>query len=489
MRLISSLYAAAAGAICTLCLLSSQTQAQTAPLNLNLPQLGDSASGFVSHQQEHQLGRTWLRLFRKQIPASNDALVFSYVDQLTKRLAQSSNLENKALEIIVVRNKTLNAFAVPGGIVGVHTGLFMYADSEEQLASVLSHELAHISQRHWVRSVEKAQQNRIPTMAGVLASLALMATTGSDAGIAALMATQAANLESQLRFSRENEAEADRVGMQTLVNAGYSPQAMVGMFENMLRASRFSGDRPPEFLLSHPITEKRIADSQNRSSMYPPMNSPASIEYDLVKSRIRVAMADNHQIAIKTFQAEVKGVSKSPDASRYGLAYAQLLDKQYAQAEATLAPLLKRAPQQVFYQLLQAEIEQGQQQHPQALARVEAVLAKQPNHYAANLLTAKILENLNQYEKAVKQLERLLPRYETQPQVWYELAEVRGLARDTTGVHLARAEYFQLTGDFERAKQHLSFALQDRGLDNVRRGRIQERMRIISEMASQDLNV
>lgn len=465
-----------------------QSQAQTAPLNLNLPQLGDSASGFVSHKREHELGRTWLRLYRKQIPASNDALIFSYLDSLLSRLAQHSNLEDKRLELVVVRNKTLNAFAVPGGIVGVHTGLFLYANDEEQLASVLAHELAHISQRHWVRSVEKAQQNRIPTMAGILTGLALMATTGSDAGLAALMATQAANLESQLRFSRENEAEADRVGMQTLVNADINPQAMVGMFENMLRASRYAGERPPEFLLSHPITEKRVADSQNRLSMYSPINSRPNLEFDLAKSRIRVVMADSPQAAIKAFQAEVSGVSRAPDASRYGLAYAQLLSKDYPKAEQTLAPLLTKAPQQIHYQLLQAEIEQGQQRHSQALTRVETALERSPDHYAANLLAAKILENLNQYERAVRQLEKLLPRYETQPQVWFELAELRGLAKDTQGVHLARAEYFQLTGNFERARQHLSYALQQPGIDSVRRARIQERLREINALEQQDLN-
>ena len=146
------------------------------------------------------------------------------------------------------------------------------------------------------RSVEEQKKNSIPTMAAMLAGLALMATSSSDAGLAAIMSAQAANLQAQLRFSRENEAEADRIAMQTMVNAGMDPRAVPEMFEGMQRATRFMGERPPEFLLSHPVTEKRIADSRNRAEQYPVKSYPDNLDYQLIRARAQMSLARNHPL-------------------------------------------------------------------------------------------------------------------------------------------------------------------------------------------------
>lgn len=290
--------------------------------NILLPELGDSASGIASHEQEFILGRAWLRLFRNKAPEANDPLMHDYLNQLLKKLANNSQLTDTRLQLVVIQNPTLNAFAVPGGVVGVHNGLFLYAESEQELAGVLSHEIAHLSQRHFVRGVEKARQSSIPTMAGLLAGLVLMSTGSGDAGMAAVMATQAANLESRLRFSRENEAEADRVGMQTMVNAGMDPHAVPLMFESMQRAMRYMGDRPPEFLLSHPVTEKRIADSLNRADQYPKTHYTDNSDYQLIRARARLALAENPSVAARHFRSELQGQNTFPEANQYGLAIA-----------------------------------------------------------------------------------------------------------------------------------------------------------------------
>lgn len=455
---------------------------------LMLPELGDAISGMSSREQEYILGQTWLRIYRSRVPESRDDLMYDYLEKLLERISSHSALEDKRLELIVVVNPTLNAFAVPGGIVGVHTGIFLFADNEQQLAGVLSHELAHLSQRHWARSMEKAQQNSIPTMAGMLAGLALLAT-GSDAGMAAIMATQAANMESRLRFSRENEAEADRVGMQTMVNADMNPRAIPDMFESMQRATRYMGDRPPEFLLSHPVTEKRIADSLNRAEQYPAKQYVNNPDYPLIKTRARLAQAENASVAARMFQNEMRGENNEPDASRYGLALAQMTQRQFNEAEISLKPLLEKHPDNLYFDLAQAGILQGQQKYDQALKLVQKVQTNNPHNFPATMLAANILENMKQYAPAIKQLESLLGKYGTHPAVWYDLAELRGLVGDTGGVHMARAEYFMLNGIFDKARQQLTYALQFYQNNKLESARVRERLRELAAIENQALEI
>ena len=222
--------------------------------DLNLPDLGGAGGGLISAAQEYELGQEWQRVYRSQIRTSSDPFIQSYTEKLIQDLANYSQLKDKRLDILIVENPQLNAFAVPGGVVGINTGLFLYAETEQQFASVVAHELAHISQRHYARQVDDAKNNAIPNVAALLASILVLATAGGDAGIAAISASQAAMIDNQLRFSRKLEQEADRVGMETMVRAGMNPYAMSEMFEVMLHTSRFQS-RPPEFLITHPLTE------------------------------------------------------------------------------------------------------------------------------------------------------------------------------------------------------------------------------------------
>jgi predicted Zn-dependent protease len=459
---------------------------QNAPIML--PELGDSAAALASQDEVYAMGQNWLRQFRARVPESHDALMYDYLYNLLEKLAQNSPLEDKRLELIVVKNPTLNAFAVPGGIIGVHNGIFLYANNEQELAGVLAHELGHLSQRHWQRSVQEQQKNAIPTMAGMLAGLALLATSASNAGMAAIMSTQAANLQARLRFSRENEAEADRVGMQTMVNADMDPRAMPSMFESMQRATRYMGEKPPEFLLTHPVTEKRIADSRNRAEQYPTKQYPDNLDYQLIKVRARLSLAENPSVAARMFQNDLKGENNQPEASRYGLAIAQIAQRQFNDAEKTLKPLFDAAPERLPYALAQADILNGQGRYPQALALIGRVQANYPRNYPATLVASNILENMKDYDKAVKQLESLLPKYSTMPNVWYDLAELRGLAGDTGGVHVARAEYFILTGVFDKARQQLTYALQFYENDYMQSSRIKERLRELAVIENQSLD-
>ena len=181
---------------------------------LKLPNLGESSTSMFSSEFEYQLGRAWLRVFRSQAPTVNDPLLFDYLENLIYRLASHSQLEDRRIDLVIVDNASINAFAVPGGVIGVHNGLLIWAETEDELATVLAHEIAHLSQRHFSRGVEYQQKMQPLALAAMLASLVLMATTEGDVGMAALSASQAAAQDSALRYSRGNKQEADRIGMQ-----------------------------------------------------------------------------------------------------------------------------------------------------------------------------------------------------------------------------------------------------------------------------------
>src|SRR5690606_22292989 len=293
------------------------TAAKVTANEFNLPVLGDASSGVISLRQEYELGRAWLKAFRSRVETLDDPEIQVYLEQLLYDLAEHSSLENPRLELVVINNPTMNAFAVPGGVVGTHTGLFRYAESEDQLASVLAHELGHLSQRHFSRRVSNQRASSIGTMAGLLAGIILAATVGGDAGMAAIATTQAAALDSALRYSRQNEQEADRIGIETLYRSGRDPRAVSEMFERMLAATRYTGQRPPEFLLTLPLTESRVADARNRINNYPARHYPASAQYLYMRARALIHIDANPQRSINRFTNELEGETLSDTASAY----------------------------------------------------------------------------------------------------------------------------------------------------------------------------
>jgi predicted Zn-dependent protease len=426
---------------------------------LNLPSLGDSSSGIVSPLQEQEIGQVFLRLYRSRVPEYDDPLLTRYLEGVLARIADSSQLNDKHLDLIVVSNPQINAFAAPGGIVGVHSGLFLYAQSEGELAGVLAHELAHLSQRHFARNVEKSRNASLPAIAGMLAGLILIATNSGDAGMAAIASTQAASMDASLRFSRQNEQEADNIGMQTLMTAGFDPAAMTSMFEHMLDATRFMGQRVPDFLLSHPVTEQRIAESRARlTNLTLQAHYSDNLEFHLMRARVQLHYAESPQLAIKRFQSEIDGKTLSLVASRYGLALAQTRAHRYDEADKNLRALLTEYPGQNTFIYSLANLNFERDQYATALAQIDEILQNDPVHYPARMLQSKILRYNKRFTEAEVVLQRLSVDRPGDAQVWYELAEARGQAGNISGVHLARAEFFILNGVYDKAKQQLGFA-------------------------------
>lgn len=432
--------------------------AAAALAEVELPVLGDTSSAMISPVQEKILGQRALKYYRSQVPTSSDPLVIDYLEGLIDRLLPYSQLEDKHIDLVVVKNDTLNAFAIPGGIIGMHTGVFNYAKTENQLAAIISHEMGHISQRHYARHLEQQKNMMMPMIAGMLAGLVLAANSNGDGGMAAIMATQAATEAAALRFSRENEQEADRIGMQTMLDAKLDPYAASDMFEEMLHSTR-SSRRPPEYLLTHPVTERRVADARNRAMSYPRKVVPDNIEFQLMRSRIRFELEDSPQMAIKRFKSELEGDNLSPDASRYGLAMAYSAAGQFDAARTTLKPLLEKDPTRITYLIMSADIDVASERYKPALELLSAQLAKDPTSYPLNIRYAEACMKAGLYKQSAELLERYSRKRKNDDYLWYLLAEVNGLNGDILGVHEARAEYFIANGIYDKAQVHLRNAI------------------------------
>lgn len=433
----------------------------TIPVNsadIKLPSLGDSTSGIISQQQEHELGRAWLMAYRSRINEHHDPFLSDYLEQLLYKLVSHSELEDRRLELITINNPSMNAFAVPGGVIGIHTGLFRYAKSEHQLSSVLAHEIAHLSQRHFARRVEAQRKNTAATLAGMLASLVLAATVGGDAGLAGLTASQAASQQSSLNYSRQNEQEADRLGLKTMVSAGMDPRAMSAMFEEMLRITRYTGSRPPEFLLTHPLTENRVADARNRINQLPPRQYLDNLEFHLMRARALIAIDNNASVSLNRFQHELQGNTLNSQAARYGVVLSYIALGNYTKAKESLKLLLQKFPNNLTYQMADIDLDRAQKKYDRAISKTKKLLAYRSDSYPLRISLAESYLKANRYLESEQMLDTLTLSHPNSPEVWFQLAEVRGLAGNISGVHQARARYFILNGVFDQARDQLGYA-------------------------------
>jgi predicted Zn-dependent protease len=426
----------------------------------NLPSLGDRISGTVSLEQEYRMGQQFLSQIRRSAPTIPDALLNDYLEFVTYKLASRSQLQDHRLSFVIIDSEELNAFAAPGGVIGVNTGLFINARSEAEFASVMAHEIAHVSQRHFARGVDEAQAGRIPQLGALLASVLIMATSDASHGTAAITAAQGMAVDNQLRFSRSNEAEADRIGQDTMFNAGFDPDAMSSLFERLMAVNRF-GRRPPEFLLSHPLTESRIADSRGRASRYPTREYDPNLEYQFMRARVLGHYAGDKGAHVLEQQRafERSSTEFEQDANRYALAIAYWEDEQYAQANQTLAPLLDKYPNRITLVVTQAEFFTAQNEPVQAQQFLERHLQINPNNHPLTMAYVDALLENRQYQRAAQMMEQHSKNRPNDHHLWYQLAETWGQAGDISKVHQARAEYFRLLADYRRAREQLQFAL------------------------------
>lgn len=441
------------------CLLNSYSFTASAA-EIRLPSLGgDSSASVMTPQQEQLLGEAFMRSLRQQIEIIEQPEIQHYIETLGQQLVLQSDDPTAPFEFFVVRDDSINAFAGPAGKIGIHTGLIERAESEGELAAVLAHEIAHVTQRHLMRRLESQQNQSLQTAATVLATI-IAASTNPQMGEAMIATSTGLSIQQQINFTRSNEQEADRVGMQILHGAAYHPRNMPAFFKRLQQASRHDGTSVPEYLRTHPLSLSRIADAEGRIPQFAPIPGRSSEEFHRIRNLLLIERITPPEAAVRRYQAELQQADNLTIRSRlqFGLGSAQLRAGHTQQALQQLLPLLQLeedAPT-LLTQIALAEVELGQLST--ALQRIQQVRQLYPGHLALLQFHTTLLQQNGSLQEAIRQLEQGITDNPGNPLLYRQLAHIHSTANHPTASHLALAHYHYLRGETKIALQQIDYA-------------------------------
>ncbi|MDG1202363.1 MAG: M48 family metalloprotease [SAR86 cluster bacterium] len=424
--------------------------------DLNLPDLGDRVSGVISLEQEKILGQGFLEQVYAQAPLIDDPIIQEYTELLIYKLSETSQVKDRQFTIVLIDEKSLNAFAAPGGVIGVNGGLFLNAGNEAQLASVLGHELAHLSQRHFARNVLRGRDTNLASSLVMVSAIALAIISNNPT---AFITGPAALQQQQLRYSRIFEREADRYGFNNLIAAGYDPAGMGQMFENMSKVRKLAGDNPPEFLLTHPVTSSRVSDAFNAADQIEFTGGKKNtINFEFIKGRLKARYnSSSPQTAVRYF--EKLYIDNPSNENKYAYISSLSSNGEASKALELLAEIIIKFPKNLILNITKSEILLSAQQLDQAEQSINQVLNISPGNYPASIVKSKILSAKREVIKAEEILRDLLITKNRDPGLWMQLSEVQRAGKNIVGYHLSRGEYYALIGDFENALNQFQFAL------------------------------
>ena len=450
----------------------------------NLPNLGDTSREDLSPAMERKIGEEIIRSIRGDRDYLDDAPLLEYLNTFGNALvaARPSVRGETSYDyfFFAVRDPQLNAFALPGGFIGVHSALLLAAQTEAELASVLSHEIGHVAQRHIARMLGQQRQDALMPLAAILLA-ALASRAGGDVAMGVFAAGQGLAIQRQLNFGRDAEREADRIGFQIMGEAGFDTTGMVAFFGRMQAASRSYSDLMPAYLQTHPLTTDRIADIQARIREQPYKQRPDSLNFHLARARARVLQDASMQGLLNaraTFKTQLEQQSRfQVTAAHYGLAFIAIKQGKTAEAQAELdaanAALHKPADANVFTSggsqppnsLLAAmalEVllmpEQKPEVAPRAVKAADAARRQFPlsrgiaYQYAEALIADKKLEQATVYLRDQVQL------YKEEPELYDLLAKAYSSQGKMTLQHIALAESYVLQGATMAALDQLTIA-------------------------------
>jgi predicted Zn-dependent protease len=424
-----------------------------------LPDLGSSGDAGLSPQLERRIGESIMRDIRFREPSYlDDPEVSDYLGNLGARLTQRAAGVRYDFEFFALREHTINAFALPGGFIGVHTGLLLAAESESEVASVLAHEVAHVTQRHIARMLGQQQQMQLPVLAAIAAAL-LLGRSRPDLASGAAAAATAGAVQTQLSYSRDFEREADRIGFQALDAAGFDVHAMGTFFEKMSRGSRLADDGSmPGYLRTHPITTERIADAQNRSASQPYKQHLDSPEFHLVRAKLRAEQGDARG-ALEFFQGLVRDQRyASEPAARYGLANALLRAKRPKEADAEMARVRSAGASGPMVESRAARIKSTLGDKAGAVALLSEAHARYPNSRPLLYAHAEALQEAGRSQQALTLLNDGVRLYSRDARLYQLQAKTYATLGKRSLQHQAQGEVYALQGALPAAIEQLQLA-------------------------------
>jgi beta-barrel assembly-enhancing protease len=424
-----------------------------------LPELGDASASVVSPQMERRIGEDIVRQIRFNDPAYlDDPEVNAYLDDLGRRLLAQVPGAPRDFEFFAMRDPAVNAFALPGGFVGVNTGLLTLTGSESELASVLGHEIGHVVQHHIARLTADQQQMQIPAMAA-LAAAVLLGASRPDLAVGAAVAAQGGLVQRQLSFSRDFEREADRVGFHTMQEAGFDVRAMPEFFEKLQRNSRLSDDGSiPGWLRTHPLTPERIADIENRAAGAPYHQHLDSLDFFLVRAKLR-AQAGDPEDAVRSFAAAVRDKRYANEAAaRYGLVAARLRAHQLEPARKDLASLRATGAQSSMIETLQARLQQAAGDIAGARDTLALALQRYPGQLPLIYAYAQALRDAGRHQELLDLVAGSVRRHPDDARLRALQAQAYAALGKRLLQHQAQAELYVLKGSVPAAIEQLQLA-------------------------------
>ena len=447
-----------------------------------LPDLGDASGQTLTPQQDRELAAEFMRQIRQEGLVLDDAEATRYLKNLGRRLAMhSQQATGQNFSFFLVNDPRINAFAGPGGYIGTNVGLILAAESESELAGVLAHEIAHVTQRHLARAFDAAGRRSLQNTAAILAAI-LIGTQDGQAGAAALTAASALGIQQQINFTRANEKEADRVGIRTLAEAGFDPHGMAGFFEKLQKNAKLYGTRPPEFLSTHPVTTDRIAEATARADSYPAKPQRDELPFLLMQSKLRVAGYESPRTVLLDWQRYHGKRGGNTASERYEYALLLAASAHYDQASTIMRELHRADPDRLAYRLALGRILQQAGKPQSALNLYRDSLSLYPGESTIVLPYANTLMKAGENQLAYDLLEQISSNATDAPAVYKLLAQAAGKTGQTLQTHTAMAEYYQLNGYTQQAVEQLQLARKLPGLSNYEAASVQARLSGLKQM-------
>jgi len=443
-----------------------------------LPELGTVASSSLTIEKEVRLGKAYMMKLRNQLPIINDPLIDEYINDVGLSLVAQANDVKTQFQFFVVENNAINAFAFFGGNVGIHTGLFLLTDNESELASVLGHEITHVTQRHLARSIEQRAANNPATIAAVLGSIALALAGAGEAGMAGLQTSLALSQQMSINYTRLNEKEADRIGIELLAKSKFDPYMAPQFFAKMASQYRYSTKIPP-MLMSHPVTESRIAETRIRAQQYTRPRLTENLSFHLAKARIGVRF-NSLELSSKIAKASNQ---KPPQTSvrRQALAYTNALlafeQKHYDKALSIISELRRNDSNNLFYIDTLSDIYIATNQAKKATVMLAKISEIMPNNQVVALNYASALLEHKDYETAAAVLERYLQADPSNISAWGLKQQVHQHAKQPVERYMAKAEISALYGNYKGALKDYYQAHNLLKDDEITQARIEARIK------------
>jgi predicted Zn-dependent protease len=472
-------------ALCTAALVTLLTLRSATALAQSandLPDIGSGANSTLTINDEYQLGLMVVRGLRDQGLILEDPEVTDYIQNLGSKIAAQIQDSEQRFTFFVVREGNINAFALPGGFIGVNYGLITATANESQLASVIAHEIAHVTQRHIARSIQAQGRQGLASAAALLAAILIGMTTGaSDAVQAGIAIAQGTAAQAQINFTRANEYEADRIGIGYLSAAGFDPQGMPDFFETLSRRSGLAGAQVPEFLRTHPVTANRVAETRERAGQIRVVVRQQSAAYAFVRERVRVlgAPPDND---LRPYYAALADRGPLTPAQRYGEALARLGAGDRERAASALVELVAAEPQSPMLQAALGQALMAAERMDTALAVLRRALEVAPRNVP---LTIRYAEALLRTPGGAKEAHTLLLDLFNNVPPTPEQIRLTALAASSAGDNADAAyymgEYHIVGGNLPDAVKQLELALADPSITSVQRARFEARMKEVRE--------